>query len=286
MLWGVKGSLEALKKQGGCDDEMKVMSAAACIVADRAAEAFSLLQDAEQEASDTTVLEMRLLAALLSKQPQETTEAIAAALQTRCLLGDSLVGCLFTAMAALREDDAEHTAEALKALKAGIALYAAQPPSTLLARAYQRLFYIQLLLCLAGVYQHALKDAARAQKWERRAALSRRTHRLVLSLQPFNIAALRALSGLLYAQNDYTGIIALCEAASSSYISDELSIFVHLNKARCLFFLVASSPPLHPRSSTNSPAPPTRSSSPSAPRCAPPTPKRSSWPTATAAWWN
>ena len=88
MLWGVKGSLEALKKQGSYDDEMKVMSAAACIVADRAAEAFSLLQDAEQEASDTTVLEMRLLAALLSKQPQETTEAIAAALQTRCPLGD------------------------------------------------------------------------------------------------------------------------------------------------------------------------------------------------------
>lgn len=285
MPWGVKGSLEALKKQGGCDDEMRVMSAAACIVADRAAEAFSLLQDAEQ-APDTTVLEMRLLAALLSQQPQQTTEAIAAALQTRCPLGDSLVGCLFTAMAALREDDAEHTAEALKALKAGIALYAALPPSTLLARAYQRLFYIQLLLCLAGVYQHALKDAARAQKWARRAGLSRRTHRLVLSLQPFNIAALRALSGLLYAQNDYAGIITLCEAAAASYISDELSIFVHLNKARCLFFLVASSPPLHPRSSTSSPAPPTRSSSPSAPRCAPPTPRRSSWPTATAAWWS
>lgn len=285
MPWGVKGSLEALKTQGGCDDEMRVMSAAACIVADRAAEAFSLLQDAEQ-APDTTVLEMRLLAALLSQQPQQTTEAIAAALQTRCPLGDSLVGCLFTAMAALRVDDAEHTAEALKALKAGIALYAALPPSTLLARAYQRLFYIQLLLCLAGVYQHELKDAARAQKWARRAGLRRRTHRLVLSLQPFNIAALRALCGLLYAQNDYAGIITLCEAAAASYISDELSIFVHLNKARCLFFLVASSPPLHPRSSTSSPAPPTRSSSPSAPRCAPPTPRRSSWPTATAAWWS
>lgn len=88
---------------------------------------------------------------------------------------------------------------------------------------------------------------------------SRRTYQLVLSLQPFNITALRALSNLLYTQNAYTEIIRLCKAASASYISDELSIFVNLNQARCLFFLVSVRPPLQRRSSTNRPLRPTRS---------------------------
>ena len=149
------------------------MSAAACISADRAAEAFALLQavQAVQGAAVRTLAEMRLLAALLSQQPQETTRAAASELERCCPLDTSLVGCLFTATTALREGEGEgegegdgKATEALKALKAGIALYSAQPPSTLLSRAYQRLFYIHLLLCLAGVYQHSLKDVTRAQK--------------------------------------------------------------------------------------------------------------------------
>lgn len=169
---GMNGRLAALKQQGGCDEEMPTMSAAACISADRAAEAFALLQAVQavqgvQGAAVRTLAEMRLLAALLSQQPQETTRAAASELERYCPLDTSLVGCLFTATTALREGDGEgdgKATEALKALKAGIALYSAQPPSTLLSRAYQRLFYIHLLLCLAGVYQHSLKDVTRAQK--------------------------------------------------------------------------------------------------------------------------
>lgn len=171
----MNGRLAALKQQGGCDEEMPTMSAAACISADRAAEAFALLQavQAVQGAAVRTLAEMRLLAALLSQQPQETTRAAASELERCFPLDTSLVGCLFTATTALREGDDEgegegegdgKATEALKALKAGIALYSAQPPSTLLSRAYQRLFYIHLLLCLAGVYQHSLKDVTRAQK--------------------------------------------------------------------------------------------------------------------------
>ena len=167
----MNGRLAALKQQGGCDEEMPTMSAAACISADRAAEAFALLQAVQgvQGAAVRTLAEMRLLAALLSQQPQETTRAAASELERCFPLDTSLVGCLFTATTALREGEGEgegdgKATEALKALKAGIALYSAQPPSTLLSRAYQRLFYIHLLLCLAGVYQHSLKDVTRAQK--------------------------------------------------------------------------------------------------------------------------
>ena len=72
--------------------------------------------------------------------------------------------------------------------------------------------------------------------------LSRRTYRLVLSIQPFNQHALYAATEMYYASQDYQSIIDLCSTASASYVSDELAIFACLNQARCFYFIVRLSP--------------------------------------------
>ena len=68
--------------------------------------------------------------------------------------------------------------------------------------------------------------------------LSRRTYKLVLSIQPFNQHALYAAMEIFYATQNYQSIIDLCSSASS----DELTIVACLNQARCFFFLVRLSP--------------------------------------------